>query len=175
MRDVIVLFDTNAIEALDGAWSTTTHDADAEPGVARTLRIEQPDGRVLPLESWPRSLLDRVHFAERLAYFSEFTRGWQRMLVPGSLAAQARLSPGSVVPGLRHECPSFRCCHTILRQEASLRETFQGRVVNVREVWVEQAPFDGEEHFFRTRPLRPGSVRRACRPWYNGGIRFSLC
>lgn len=78
-------------QAVDGAWSTTAHDADTEPGVARTLRIEQPDGRVLLLESWPRALLDKVRFSERLSYFTELTRWWQRMLVqsPQTVTEQA--------------------------------------------------------------------------------------
>ncbi len=68
--------------AVAGAWSTTTQDDDTEPGVARTLCIEQPDGRVLLSESWPRALLDKVRFAERLSYFTELTRWWQQMLAP---------------------------------------------------------------------------------------------
>ncbi len=68
--------------AVDGAWSTTKHDDDTEPGVARMLCIEQPDGRVLLGEFWPRALLDKVRLAERLAYFAELTRWWQRMLAP---------------------------------------------------------------------------------------------
>ncbi len=75
--------------AIDGAWSTITHDADTEPGVARMLSIEQPDGRVLLSESWPRALLDQVRFVERLSYFTELTRWWQRMLVPVSSSASA--------------------------------------------------------------------------------------
>lgn len=68
--------------AVDGAWSTATHDDDTELGVARILCIEQQDGRVLLGESWPRALLDKVLLAERLSYFTELTRWWQRMLVP---------------------------------------------------------------------------------------------
>ncbi len=75
--------------AVDGAWSTTTQDDDTEPGVERTLCIEQPDGRVLLSESWPRALLDKVRFTERLSYFTELTRWWQRMLAPVTLAAPA--------------------------------------------------------------------------------------
>ena len=81
--------------AVDGAWSTTAHDADTEPGVARTLCIEQPDGRVLLRESWPRALLDKVRFAERLSYFTELTRWWQRMLVAEpEVAANMTSLPG---------------------------------------------------------------------------------
>ena len=69
-------------QAVDGAWSTNTQDEDTEPGVARMLYIEQADGRVLLGESWPRALLDKVRLAERLSYFTELTRWWQRMLVP---------------------------------------------------------------------------------------------
>ena len=68
--------------AIDGAWATTTYDADTEPGVARTLYVEQLDGRVLLGESWPRALLDKVRLAERLSYVTELTRWWRRMLVP---------------------------------------------------------------------------------------------
>jgi hypothetical protein len=67
--------------AIDGAWTTTTHDADTEPGVARMLYVEQLDGRMLLGESWPRALLDKVRLAERLSYFTELTRWWRRMLV----------------------------------------------------------------------------------------------
>jgi hypothetical protein len=75
--------------AIDGAWTTTTQDGDTEPGVARMLCIEQPDGRVVLCESWPRALLDKVRLAERLSYFTELTRWWQRMLVPPSQATSA--------------------------------------------------------------------------------------
>lgn len=75
--------------AIDGAWSTTTQDPDTEPGVTRMMCIDQADGRVVLCESWPRALLDRVRLAERLSYFTELTRWWQRVLVPSSKATSA--------------------------------------------------------------------------------------
>ncbi len=88
--------------AVDGAWSTTAHDADTEPGVARTLCIEQPDGRVLLRESWPRALLDKVRFAERLSYFTELTRWWQRMLAAGPEMAINMAADMASLPGGGH-------------------------------------------------------------------------
>lgn len=79
-------------QAIDGAWLTTTHDEDTEPGVMRTLRIEPHDGRVLLLESWPRALLDKVRLSERLAYFTELTRWWKHILVQTPLASTDILS-----------------------------------------------------------------------------------
>lgn len=87
-------------QVIDGAWSTTTHDEDTEPGVTRTLRIEQPDGLVLLLESWPRALLDNVRFSERLIYFAELTRWWKRLLMQTPLVA-GTLSDESTVPLLQ--------------------------------------------------------------------------
>ncbi len=86
--------------AIDGAWSTTTHDDDTEPVVARTLCIEQPDGRVLLSESWPRALLDKVRFTERLAYFTELTRWWQRMLQPVISPAPAGAATAATAAGM---------------------------------------------------------------------------
>jgi hypothetical protein len=72
--------------SMQHGWSTSTSDEDTEPGVVRSLRIEKPDGRVQLIESWPRAALDKILLSERIAYFTELTRYWQRLL-QGSFAS----------------------------------------------------------------------------------------
>lgn len=66
--------------AMQHGWSATNNDDDTPPDVLRSMHIEKPDGLVLLLESWPRAALDKIRLSERIAYFTELTRYWQRLL-----------------------------------------------------------------------------------------------